>query len=158
MSNLHGVGQAILGGWEFNGITMAHTGFGLGFSMGTSASGTSLGNRPNIVSGCDPYASSQSSKQWFNPACFSSPAAGALGNSPRTMLYGPGQVNFDMAFSKNLVITERLRAQFRSEFFNIFNHTQFATPAVAFGLGTFGTITSTVNSSRQIQFALKFLF
>jgi hypothetical protein len=158
LSNLHGVGQAILGDWEFNGITVAHSGFGLGFSMGTSASGTSFGNRPNVVSGCDPYASSLSSKAWFNPACFSAPAAGVLGNSPRTMLYGPGQVNFDMAFSKNFVVTEKLRAQFRSEFFNIFNHTQFATPATAFGLGTFGTITSTVNPSRQIQFALKFLF
>ncbi len=158
LSNLHGVGQAILGDWEFNGITVVHSGFGLGFSMGTSASGTSFGNRPNIVAGCDPYAASESSKAWFNPACFSAPAVGVLGNAPRTMLYGPGQVNFDMAFSKNLVITERLRAQFRSEFFNIFNHTQFATPATGFGLGTFGTITSTVNSSRQIQFALKFLF
>jgi hypothetical protein len=75
-----------------------------------------------------------------------------------TWLYGPGQVNLDMSFFKNFTITERYKLQFRSEFFNIANHAQFSPPAVAFGVNTFGTIASTVNSSRQVQFALKLTF
>ena len=158
MNGLHGVGQAILGGWEYNGITVIHSGFGLGESLSTNNSGTSLGNRPNIVAGCNGVLSSPTVKQWFNTACFTTPTTGTFGNAPRTWLYGPGRVNFDMSLYKNFLVTERFTLQFRSEFFNIFNHPQFSTPATALGSSAFGTITSTVYSSRQIQFAFKVIF
>jgi hypothetical protein len=91
-------------------------------------------------------------------ACFGSPAVGVLGNAPRSLYYGPGRANLDLSAYKNTQIHERLALQFRAEFFNILNHTQLSTPATAFGAATFGTITSTVYSSRQIQFAMKLIY
>jgi hypothetical protein len=157
LSSLKGPGQAVLGGWSVNGIAIVHSGFGLGETVATNKSGTSFGNRPNITPGCAP-ASHPTPLQWFNTACFSLPATGVLGTAPRTMFYGPGQANLDLSVYKTAQIHERLKLQFRSEFFNILNHTQFSTPATAFGTPSFGSITSTVNSSRQIQFALKFIY
>ena len=92
-------------------------------------------------------------------ATFAAPTPGTLGAAPRTPeVFGPDQVNFDMSLFKNFVVTEKTKLQFRSEFFNVLNHTQLATPATAFGAVTFGRITSTAHSSRQVQFALKYVF
>ncbi len=157
MGDMHGPAQVILGGWSVNGITILHSGFALGETMATNQSGVATGNRPNIVPNCAP-PTTQTPTQWFNTACFSTPAVGVLGNAPRTYLYGPGQANLDLSLYKTVAVTEKLNLQFRSEFFNILNHTQFGTPATAFGTGTFGTITTLVNSPRQVQFALKLLF
>jgi len=156
-TDLHGPAQALLGGWSVNGIAALHSVFGLGETMATSQSGTSFGNRPNIVANCS-AATNPGPKQWFNLSCFSAPAVGVLGNAPRTLFYGPGRANLDLSIYKTTQIHERLGMQFRSEFFNVLNHTQFSTPATAFGAATFGTITSTVYSSRQIQFAMKLIF
>jgi hypothetical protein len=164
--------QGILGGWELNGVTSYHTGFGLGLNMQTSVNGTSLGNRPDFVAGCDPVVGDPRSfsdfqdtsggwtRQWFKTSCFSAPATGVFGDTARTIggLYGPSQLNFDTSLFKVFTVTERFKLQFRSEFFNIFNHTQFAIPNTAFGNGNFGKITATINSSRQVQFALKLVF
>lgn len=156
LPDLHGVGQQILGGWQVNGITILHTGFPLGMTMATNQSGTGLTNRPNHV--CGGTLSNPTVGEWFDVTCFTAPAVGTLGNSARTTLYGPGQVNFDVSVSKPFKIREAKELQFRAEFFNIGNHAQFSVPATALGPSTFGKITSTVNSARQIQFALKFLF
>ncbi len=77
-----------------------------------------------------------------------------LGDAARTTLFGPGRWNVDMSVSKKFMD----RLQFRAEFFNIFNHAQFQTPGTAVGSPTFGVIQSTVKSSRQIQFALKYVY
>jgi len=162
--------QGILGGWELNGVTSYHTGFGLGLNVQTNQNGTSLGNRPDFVAGCNPVSDDPRSqfvdsngvwtKAWFDTSCFSAPAIGVFGDTGRTIggLYGPSQLNFDTSLFKVFTVTERLKLQFRSEFFNIFNHTQFAIPNTTFGNGNFGKITSTINSSRQVQFALKLVF
>ena len=83
-------------------------------------------------------------------------------------MWGPGIVNFDYSVVKDTPIKEQVHLQFRAEFFNLFNHANFGLPnASAFvqtpnGGGapnpTFGTITTTTTSSRQIQFALKLMF
>ena len=86
---------------------------------------------------------------------------------------GPGLTDLDFSFAKNTTIHERLRTQFRAEYFNILNHTNFTTPnEVVFSTGptlakpttapvlspTAGIATATATTSRQLQFALKFLF
>ena len=156
LSGLHGVGQAILGGWQVNGITILHTGFPLGMTMSSNQSGTGIGNRPNRV--CDGKSTHPTAGQWFDVTCFAAPTPGTLGNAARSTLFGPGQVNFDTSVYKKFPITEFKELQFRAEFFNIANHAQLSVPATALGAATFGKILSTVNSARQIQFALKFLF
>jgi hypothetical protein len=106
-----------------------------------------------------------SPNQYFNPDAFILPAKGTYGNVGRDVLYGPGLATTDLSAAKILAITERVRAQFRAEFFNIFNRANFGTPnAVVFSSATAGpsptagVITSTSTTSRQIQFGLKLLW
>jgi hypothetical protein len=113
--------------------------------------------------------------QYFNPAVFSAPAYGTVGNASRDLLTGPGYNDLDVSLTKNTQITERVRAQFRAEFFNILNHTNLGTPSeTVFSTGptqgsaanqttsavvspTAGGIT-TAATTRQIQLGVKLLF
>ncbi len=103
--------------------------------------------------------------EYFNPAAFIQPLNGTYGNAGRNMLRGPNQFETDFSLAKRIVFTERLNLQFRAEFFNIFNHTNFNTPnpvvytaATGGPSPTAGVITSTATTSRQIQFGLKLLW
>jgi hypothetical protein len=123
--------------------------------------------RPNLVLPANSIITG-SVNQYANPAGFSLPAPGTLGNLQRDFLTAPGIVNLDYAVMKETPITEKARLQFRAEFFNLFNHANFGLPnasvfiQTANGGGapnpTFGKITTTTTTSRQIQFALKILF
>jgi len=110
---------------------------------------------------------------WFNPCAFTAPNPGTLGNMGRNSLSGPGYQNFDLAVAKTTNISpnsERVKVQFRAEWFNVFNHPNLrlppslnvftGTPTGAFTgiVGNAGNITTTVNPGRQLQFGLKFLF
>ncbi|PWU03198.1 MAG: hypothetical protein C5B51_19340 [Terriglobia bacterium] len=156
LPNLHGIGDAILGGWQLNGILVARSGFPLGMTVASNQSGTALTNRPNRI--CDGKLSSPTVNKWFDTSCFVAPAPGFLGNSARSVLYGPDQVNLDFSTYKNFRVREGHNLQFRAEFFNLPNHSEFLPPAVQLGAATFGRVLSTVHSSRQIQFALKYVF
>ncbi len=108
---------------------------------------------------------------WFNPANFSQPpdGQGTYGTLGRNAFRGPDRVNFDLALAKTTnLFAERVKAEFRAEFFNILNHAEFDSPNVDnFGSSTFGQITSTTNrvngtagdpNSRIIQLALRVIF
>jgi hypothetical protein len=92
-------------------------------------------------------------EKWFDTSCFVAPPTGVLGDAARTTLFGPGRWNVDLALSKNAG-----PLQLRAEFFNVFNHAQFAAPAQIVGASNFGIIQSTVKEPRQIQLAVKYLF
>ncbi|HTW66956.1 MAG TPA: carboxypeptidase-like regulatory domain-containing protein [Bryobacteraceae bacterium] len=103
--------------------------------------------------------------QYFNPNAFLPPAAGTYGNVGRDTLYGPGIAELDFSALKNFNVTERMRLQFRAEFFNILNRANLGTPntvvytsATSGPSPTAGLITSTSTTSRQIQFGLKLLW
>jgi len=100
------------------------------------------------------------------------PALATYGTLPRNFLRGPGYINIDMAFSKTTAITERLKLEFRAEFFNLFNHVNFTNPGVNnngdgtfsggaggtnINSGQFGQVTSTYDP-RIIQLALRLSF
>ena len=74
------------------------------------------------------------------------------------MFRGPGQWNVDFSVFKNIPLTERFNLQFRSEFFNLFNHATFGNPNRDLDSGGFGTIRSTTVNARLVQFALKLSF
>jgi hypothetical protein len=77
----------------------------------------------------------------------------------RNFFRGPGRTNLDLALAKTTDITERVRAEFRIEAFNIFNHTEFSNPDINIDSGTFGQITSTIqDSERIVQLALRLTF
>jgi hypothetical protein len=80
------------------------------------------------------------------------------GNSGLGVVRGPGQNNWDMSLAKSFVIRESQTLQFRSEFFNTWNHPQFSNPVTAVSSSTFGQISSTSVNPRVLQFALKYLF
>ena len=157
LADLDGVAEALLGNWQVNGIIRARSGLPLAMTMATNQNGTALGNRPNQV--CDGRLdeSERTLLRWFDTSCFVAPAPGVLGDAPRTVFSGPGLVNVDMSFFKTFRLSD-VQVQFRAEVFNLFNTPQFANPATNVGAVNFGQIQSTINPSRQLQFALKVVF
>jgi hypothetical protein len=103
-----------------------------------------------------------------NRAAFASPAAGALGNLGRNVIYGPSFFSVDPSMFKEFAVKEKLKLQFRAEVFNVLNWANHANPTVTFNSGSFGTITTTRNGSgapglgfgepRNMQLALKVLW
>jgi hypothetical protein len=103
--------------------------------------------------------------EYFAPLAFIQPLAGTYGNVGRNILEGPSLKQFDLALAKRWSLSERVNLQFRSDFFNLFNHTNLNTPnpvvyAAATGepSPTAGVITSTATTSRQVQLGLKLLW
>jgi hypothetical protein len=119
--------------------------------------GNSL-NRPNQT--CDPASGHSSLSEFFNTSCFSAAPSGELGNASRAPLSGPDFVNTDFSVIKHFLLPrEGTRLDFRTEFFNLFNHAQFGDPGGDFNSpATFAVINTTVNNPRVIQFALKLAF
>jgi hypothetical protein len=169
MSNASGVTNAILGGWGVDGVFTFQRGFPLKISWAgpsTPLENANLGVsniRPNMVSGCNKSSGGQNVSQWFNTNCFSEAPAWGFGTESRvdSTLRAKGIGNIDMAFFKRIKFTERFGFEFRTEFFNLFNHPQFGFPGTGYVSGNsngFGTVTSQVNNPRLIQFAGKFVF
>jgi hypothetical protein len=99
-------------------------------------------------------------QQLFNTSVFSQPDAFTFGTTGRTLpdVRSPGIVNFDFSLLKKFRLTERVKLEFRPEFFNLFNTPQFGLPGTSFGTAQFGVISSQANSPRQIQFGAKILY
>jgi Carboxypeptidase regulatory-like domain len=180
LSGVGGLTDKIVGGWGVDGVTIFQRGFPLIFTNG-QVNGTTLfggGSRPNIVPGCDASVSgsatsrlgdpnSPNAARWFNTACFSAPADFTFGDESRVdrQLRAQGIANFDFAVFKRTRISanERLGLEFRTEFFNLFNRTQFAPPNTICCTANnvdFGVVTATApgTNPRLVQFGLKFLF
>jgi hypothetical protein len=165
--NAHGVAEAIVGGWQTNGILHFTSGPPLLIGTSIDNSGANLPsyeNRPDRV--CNGALSNPTINMWFNTNCFVFAADGVLGNSTRTPLFGPGFSNIDFSLFKKFPIPlrEGMSLEFRAETFNLFNHPQFGMPGAGpptfsgVGAPNFGVVTSTVNNPRLIQFALKLIF
>lgn len=156
----------LLGGWQVNGIYTAQVGMPLTmYNTPNLTQSLGGGSRPNRT--CDGAlpAAQRSILQWFDTSCFTAPAQFQFGNSGVGILRGPGLTNLDLSIFKNIPITERFRLQFRSEFFNLPNHTNFGNPGTTRGVGTFGVISSTaggvldpMGGPRIVQFGLKLIF
>lgn len=167
-SGYSGAANKVVSGWGINGITTFQRGFPLKITSGgnlLSAANLGVSNiRPDVVPGCDRKAGGGHVANWFNTSCFAPPPAWSFGTESRTdpVLRTPGINNWDFAIFKRTSITERMGLEFRTEFFNLFNHPYFSPPATGFGAG-FGQITTTVSAGvaspeRLIQFALKLVF
>jgi len=180
LSNIGPAADKFVGGWGVDGVTIFQRGFPLVFRNGQT-NGTTLfggGSRPDIVPACDPGTSGNATSRlgdpnnlaaprWFQAACFTAPADFTFGDEPRVdpRLRAQGINNFDFALFKRTQFgtNERLGLELRTEFFNIFNRTQFAPPntiCCTANNGNFGVITATApgTNPRLIQFGLKFLF
>jgi hypothetical protein len=156
----------VIGGWQVNGITTLLSGFPFTPQAGANRSGDGNLRNPDRPS-LDPSFSgpvvSGKQTQWFDAHAFVLPTAGTWGNLGRGVFRGPGLASVDLSLLKNTPISEKVNLQFRTEFFNAFNHTNLGTPnPIVFSGGaispTAGLITSTATTARQIQFALKVVF
>jgi hypothetical protein len=174
-SGYSGIGDKAVSGWGVDGITTFQKGFPMKITWAgpsTSLEGANLGVsnvRPDVVEGCDKKSGGGHVASWFNTNCFAAPPQWGFGDESRTdpILRTPGINNFDFAVFKRTPITERVGLEFRTEFFNLFNHPYFAPPGNGYdGTPTgngFGQITGTVQNGvaspeRLIQFALKLVF
>ena len=157
-----GVLNALLGGWQTNGIVSIQSGNPLDVSTGLQLSGTQTGTRPDVT--CNPNDFPHDPARWFNTSCFNNNFIGRYGTAGRNIIIGAPTHAFDMALLKRFPLGREERyLQFRSEIFNVFNHPNFDNPNVVDTSSTFGKITSagvqdTRASSRQIQFALRLVF
>jgi len=156
-SSASGVKNAVIGGWQMNGIyTWQH-----GFPVTVQAADLgnvldSFGTNRANVSG-DPNSGGGTIDKWFNTAAFSQPALGQFGNSLRNMLRGPGINNLDLALFKNFDLPRNSRLQFRFESFNALNHPQFDRVEQNMTNPAFGRITR-ARAGRINQLGLKLIW
>lgn len=179
--NHGGFVEAVLGGWQMAWNAMAQSGqfFTPSFSGFDPSNTNTIGGRPDVVAGVSTSAvGTQSINNWFNPGAFKVPGCpdstpvctkpdniGRLGNAGIGTLRGPQIWNVDAALSKYFPITERLKAQFRMNMANAFNHPNFALPSSNISSpATVAKITSSVPSTfgtvapREIDFQVRLEF
>ncbi len=179
MLNQHNLASAIAGNWQLTTTALGRTGFPVNVLLPGSyiaADGNSGTQRPDLVPGVSlTPPGGRTIAHWINPAAFALPA-GEFGNAPRNLLRGPGTWQIDMGAARTFSIAERAQVEFRSEFYNIFNHPQPGQPQSTFNPANttgFGSIVNTVNlntaivspitpvgsgTPREIQFAVRLEF
>lgn len=181
----NGFAGKVLGGWQISGVTVLETGIPFNITEPTDRSLSGAGSdRPDVVGTgqlqfFDPRntnASNGGPNRSFNGTGGGSATAatnpffrrvgsgtslalggGRFGTLGRNVFHGPGDINFDFTLLKRTRVGEGKIIEFRSEFFNIFNHANFGNPNGNIGSANFGRITTT-DDPRLIQFGLKFTF
>jgi hypothetical protein len=183
LAGMNGFAGAVVSGWGVDGITTLQRGFPVKISWGggdaLTSAGLGVGSlRPDYIPNCDknvggsPLSKVRPGHTWFNTICFTAPSGNnpdistpnnpwTFGDEPRVdgTLRQQGIVNFDFAVFKDTSIGERMRFQFRAEFFDLFNHPIFGPPNGTATSPTFGVVSNTENNTFRIaQFGLKFIF
>jgi hypothetical protein len=160
----------VINGWQVTGIGQYQTGRPYTVRSGADNSRTGLGNDRAVLTGASVNPTSTDKRNWFNPLAFGRNDVGTFGTLGRNTYYGPGLHSWDMGMFKTFAFKERFQTQFRAEFFNIFNQTNFDSPVAdtngagsftRVGDGGFGNLIRTLpggGDPRVIQFGLKFAF
>ena len=169
-ANWNGLLDAALGGWEVNTINTANSGLPVDVAYTPSSANDVTGRipdyrgesvmRPNLVGSPAGATGAAMLNEYFNPAAFAVPSPSSpFGNEGRNSFRTPSLWQWDLAVNKSFALPfrEGMALQFRSEFFNVLNHTNFGYPDANITDAAFATIRSTY-PARQIQFALKLLF
>ena len=167
-ADMNPVVDAFLGGWEITSINTAHTGQPLDVTYAATGANqvSSLSNdyrgqpflRPNVTGNATSQSRSAMLNTYFAGYTFATPPASApFGALGRNSFRAPNFEQWDCSIDKNFRIREAVRLQFRAEFFDILNHTNFGIPNTQTTSAAFGTV-RTAYPSRQGQFALKLIF
>jgi len=156
--------RGVASNWQVNGITTLQTGGPINITMPFDNSGTGeFRDRPNLVG--NPHVPFNPLGPYLNPAAFAQPLPGTYGDLGRNVFSGPGLNDFDMSFVKSQQISRDWWLRLRAEFFNIWNHPNFANPSTTFGSGF--RLTSTPDSfnpyfgngsPRNVQLVAEFEF
>jgi outer membrane receptor protein involved in Fe transport len=158
-----------LGGWQLNGVFLAHSGRPYTVTLGAvtrSETGWTTNQRPDVVRGIDHVGAINGPTGWLNQTAFSNLATGTFGNLGRNTERGPHFLQLDISLFKNVQLADNHKVQLRVEIYNVVNRLQlppvpnanFLAPA-SFGqfFNTFGR-TEGFGTSRQIQFAVRYVF
>jgi len=153
----------VVNGWAVSGIATLQSGFPIRI---TSSSDRELMGSFDFEAPGEPHQVApfrrldprRSGGYYFDPASFTDAPLGQIGNAPRAVCCGPGIANFDAAIHKTIPVKESTSLEFRTEVFNVFNHTQFFGPNGNIAEGTtFGQV-QRARSPRLIQLALRLTF
>ena len=159
----------VVGGWNINGVTTIQSGLPLGISSRFNNLNAFGGRQtPNRVLGQDALTDGNvrerlggrfASQPFINEAAFEDPEPFTFGNIGNFIPDGrePKYLNWDVSVVKDFPFNERIRLQFRAEFFNFFNNTVFRRPNTSFGNNNFGNITAS-EAARIGQMGLKLYF
>ncbi len=153
--------RAVFGGWQFSGIATLQTGLPFtvvnggpdssGFNQSTPGTSPDGGNRPNVVKSGPLPQNNANPDAAFDPSWFGANLAGQAGTSGRNSYYGPGLQNFNLTMARSVPVAQRwneqARLQIRADFFNAFNHTNFANPIGDLSNANFGKVTQTAGSA-----------
>jgi hypothetical protein len=156
----NGVANTILGQWQINGIFTLNSGRVVTVAVPVNTSFSFGGGQRPDSTGVDAKLSNPTIDEWFDTDQFTIPQPYTFGNVGRVLptVRGDFVEALDFSLFKDFEVTERLKLQFRAEWFNLPNHPIFENPAGTVGTGSFGRVTSQANSPRQTQLALKILF
>jgi hypothetical protein len=153
--------RSTVGGWQVSGIVTLVSGEPLNINLGGASGNISnvlpnSNNRPDLAGH---VVTPHTVNSWFTNSGFAVPAPGTFGNLPRNYLRGPGRDNWNLALFKSFVFSEERgsRLEFRAEFFNAFNHTEFNNVSTTYSSSNFGAVTS-AHDPREIQLGLKLYF
>ena len=154
--------QGLAGNWNLGAIVTLDSGAPFDVLAGADVANTGGPSQRAQRTGAHPYASKQTPQNWLNKAAFAIPAPFTFGNESRNDLTGPAYRDVDLNAYKDFPFTKTAHLQFRAEFFNMLNSTNYSSPASS---GTnnvqnaaFGQLLSAAGPGREIQFAAKFLF
>jgi hypothetical protein len=165
------VAGGLLNGWTVTGFHRIQSGSPLVFTMGTDVAQNGIlqpnGQYALLVPGTtaddvrrDHSSTGDMVANYFNTAAFvplSNVPRGIYGDAPRGLIYGPGDVNTDLAVMRYVALGAGVRLQLRGEFFNVFNQVNFGNPNTTLSSSSFGRITS-AGAGRQIQLAAKLIW
>ncbi len=162
---LHGAPKLLLDGWQVSTIMTFQSGFPAPITFGVDTTGTGIGSRPDVVPGQNGNLSADQRtwKRWFNKDAFTQTPFGRFGNSPRTnAIRLPGTELVDFSVNKSIRFKENRSFEFRTEFFNLFNHFNPDPQTVDLNIRslTFGAIGGGVQgiTTRVIQLGAKLNF
>lgn len=147
----NGLNRQVFGGWTVSGVTTLQTGAPFTvFNNSQDFSGfNQFNDRPDVVGTGPLHQNNNNPDAAYDKTYFSAtPPTGRVGTSGRNQYYGPGLQTFNFSVAKVFPLgTERVRLRFQTDFFNLFNHTNFSNPVGNQSSGNFGKITSTVGSA-----------
>lgn len=146
----------VIGGWQVNAIATFTS--GNPFTVSYSGDVANTGNNyqgVNLVG--NPHLSNPTRLEWFNTAAFQAPAQYTYGNVSRNTLRSDHYRDVDLSLFRKFEL-KRLQAEFRAEAFNFTNTPVWGTPAATLNSTTFGKVSSTASTQRELQLALKLYF
>jgi hypothetical protein len=152
--------EALIGGWSVAGVYTYHSGLPLTFSATNNTNSFGGSQLPNITDGAQMALANPNRLKWFNTADLTQPAPFTFGNAPRYIGYVRAQAmnQMDMGVTKTFSLRETVKLNLRADAFNAFNHNQFNAPSTVLGSLTFGQVTSSYSTPRNIQVALRLSF